>query len=138
MKANAKQYLGRLAVVRVLTVVLVLIGCESALAHARLLRSNPKPDSELTQTPIKIELWFNELLDDGFNSISVSSINATDPNGSKNLAERDARVDSDDRTHLSVAVKTLPPGDYAVDWEVLSLDGHTARGRFKFIVGGAK
>jgi methionine-rich copper-binding protein CopC len=115
-----------------------MAGPRSALAHARLLRSTPKPDSELTLPPANVELWFNELLDGEFNSISVFSASDTDPKLRKNLAEREARVDDKDRTHLSVGVKPLPSGEYVVEWSVLSLDGHTARGKFNFKIRAGK
>jgi methionine-rich copper-binding protein CopC len=45
-------------------------------------------------------------------------------------------VDPKDRTHLMVKVGALKPGDYVVDWRVLSRDGHSAPGRITFTVKG--
>jgi copper resistance protein C len=138
MKNQLNTAVGKLALVSVLSAVFVLAPPGSALAHARLVRSSPGLDGDLSQSPGQVELWFNELLDDGFNSISVFSATDADPKTRTNLVSGDARVDANDRTHLSVALNPLPPGEYIVEWRVLSLDGHTAPGKFKFKVGAAK
>jgi copper resistance protein C len=131
-KNKLRTALGRLALISAWTTVFVLAAPGSALAHARLVRSTPKLDGEVAKTPSKVELWFNELLDQGFNTISVYSATEAEAKERKNLVDGEARVDGKDRTHLSIAVDALPPGDYVVEWSVLSLDGHTARGKFKF------
>ena len=118
-----------------LVVILGLALPEAALAHARLERSSPKTD-ELLQSPQKIELWFSELLDAKFNSIAVFPASELNAKTRANLTREDAKVDPNDRTHLSAAIKPLPPGEYMVEWRVLSLDGHSAPGRFTFRVLG--
>jgi methionine-rich copper-binding protein CopC len=110
----------------------------TALAHAKLKRSTPVDKAALATAPKQIELWFDELLDDKFNSIEVyptAEVNAKDH---KSLSEGEAKVDEKDRTHLTVQLKALAPGDYTVDWRVLSRDGHSAPGRFTFKVTAAK
>jgi methionine-rich copper-binding protein CopC len=117
---------------------LLLVAPSEALAHARLLKSSPK-DGETVKTPAHIDLWFSELLDGGgFNTIVVFSAAELKSKTHINLAEGEAKVDAKDRTHLTVNFKTLAPGVYIVDWRVLSLDGHSAPGRFKFKVGELK
>jgi methionine-rich copper-binding protein CopC len=108
-----------------------------ALAHARMIRSSPTADG-VTQSPQVVELWFNELLDDGFNSIVVYPAAEASAKTHTSLTQGEAKVDPSDKTHLTVAVKPLPPGEYMVEWRVLSLDGHSAPGRFKFRVLAAK
>ena len=51
-----------------------------------------------------------------------------------NLARGAPTVDLDDRTRMVVPVQRLDPGHYAVEWRVLSRDGHSATGRFTFWV----
>jgi len=108
-----------------------------ALAHARMIRSSPTAGG-VTQSPEMVELWFNELLDDGFNSIIVYPAAEASAKTHTSLTQGEAKVDPSDKTHLTVAVKPLPPGEYMVEWRVLSLDGHSAPGRFKFRVLAAK
>jgi methionine-rich copper-binding protein CopC len=138
MKNRINTACSKLALTSVFIGMLVLGAPNGALAHARLVKSSPASGKDLTESPGKIELWFNELLDGNFDSIAV--FRAADV-GSKtrvSLASEDAKVDEKDRTHLTAVLKPLSPGDYAVEWRVLSLDGHTATGRFKFRVGPAK
>lgn len=121
-----------------LAFALLLAAPRDAAAHARLLKSNPK-DADTVKAPGQIELWFSELLDGGgFNTIVVFPIDELKAKKHSNLATGDARVDPRDRTHLTVDLKALTPGEYVVDWRVLSLDGHSAPGRFKFKVGDPK
>src|SRR5688500_13039727 len=40
-------------------------------AHAKLVRSAPKNGSELAEPPKMLQLWFNELLDDGFHTLEL-------------------------------------------------------------------
>lgn len=138
MKLKVAAPVGRFALASILTGLLVVSMPQSVLAHARLLRADPKEDSQLAESPPKVELWFNELLDDGFNSILVYPAAEVDSQHHKNLADAEPQVDAQDRTHLFTGLKPLRDGDYIVQWTVLSLDGHTAGGRFKFRLRSSK
>jgi methionine-rich copper-binding protein CopC len=105
-----------------------------AQAHARLVRSNPPSKAEMAQAPESVELWFNELLDDGFNSVEVFAAGEPDAKQRTNLVKGKAKLDPKDRTHLIVQMPRLSPGEYTVEWRVLSRDGHSAPGRFTFRV----
>lgn len=105
-----------------------------AWAHARLVRSVPKADSELSAAPKQIELWFNELLEDGFNTVKVFPAADLVVEKKRNFAKDKPQVDAKDRTHLTVGLTPLPPGEYIVEWRVLSRDGHSAPGRATFRV----
>jgi len=99
-----------------------------ALAHAKLIRARPNAFETLAETPASVELWFNERLEDEFNSIEVVDV------AGRMVEEGHARVNPQDRTNLRARINTLPPGSYVVRWKILSVDGHTARGRFIFSV----
>ncbi len=113
---------------------LTLAGAPGAWAHARLLRAEPKTGAELSSAPRQLDLWFNELLEDGFNTVTV--IPAADLAAEKknNFARDKPVVDPRDRTHLTVKLGALPAGEYIVEWRVLSRDGHSAPGRSTFRV----
>jgi methionine-rich copper-binding protein CopC len=117
-----------------LVLILALTCAPGAWAHARLLRSEPKAGTELTAAPKQIELWFNELLEDGFNTVTV--IPAADIIAEKkaNFAKDKPVVDPRDHTHLIIKLQPLPPGEYILEWRVLSRDGHSAPGRATFRV----
>jgi methionine-rich copper-binding protein CopC len=109
-----------------------------ARAHASLVRAQPAPGSTV-QAPAQIDLWFNELLEEGFNSVAIipaEELNLN-PGAQFNLALGVPTVDPQDHTHLRVELAPLPAGDYVVEWRVLSRDGHTATGRFGFRVVGS-
>jgi methionine-rich copper-binding protein CopC len=111
----------------------------SAHAHARLIHSTPQSGTSLAQSPPQIELSFNELLDGGeFNSIAVFPSSEARDKTRADLTAGKPQVDARERTRLTINLKPLPPGEYTVEWRVLSLDGHTAPGRFKFKVAAAK
>lgn len=103
-------------------------------AHAKLIRSEPKSGVSLREPPKNVELWFDELLDDEFNTIQVFSAQGLTEKTRLTFTNEKARLDPKDRTHLIVGLKELVPGDYAVEYRVLSRDGHTAPGRFVFTV----
>jgi len=108
----------------------------SASAHARLTRSQPGQKAELTHAPAQVELWFNELLDEGFNYVAVFPAEEAKlkPRQRTNFVEGRPEVDAGDRTHLTVKLKSLTPGSYVIEYRVLSRDGHTAPGRLQFTV----
>jgi methionine-rich copper-binding protein CopC len=111
-----------------------LLSCAAVWGHARLVRSNPADKARLAQSPERVELWFNELLDDSFHQISVFAAREVGLKQRTNLAKGKPVVDAKDRTHLTVEVQPLSPGEYYVEYRVLSRDGHTAPGRFSFRV----
>jgi len=117
-----------------LSLLLTLTVAPGAWAHARLLRSLPKADSELSTAPKRIELWFSELLEDGFNTVKVFPSADLAVEKKRNFAKDKPQVDSADRTHMVVDLAPLPPGDYVIEWRVLSRDGHSAPGRATFRV----
>jgi methionine-rich copper-binding protein CopC len=118
--------------------LLLLAAPLPALAHAKLLRSTPADGDSLAKTPVQVEFFFNELLDAKFNSIKVFPAAEAGAKEHAILTKGDPMVDPKDKTHLTIELKPLPPGEYMVEWRVLSLDGHSAPGRFKFKVLEAK
>jgi methionine-rich copper-binding protein CopC len=110
---------------------LLLIG-PGALGHARLVRSIPAKGEVLQSLPAQIELWFNELLDDGFNSIEIFPASEVTARKRTSLTKEKPTVDPHNRTRLFLKTGPLVPGEYVVEWRVLSRDGHSAPGRFTF------
>ena len=116
--------------------VLLIAAAPAALAHARLVRSSPGKGDTLPNAPERIELWFSELLDDGFNSIEIFPASEIAAPKRANLAKEKPALDPRDRTHLILKTAPLAPGEYMVEWRVLSRDGHSAPGRFTFRISG--
>jgi methionine-rich copper-binding protein CopC len=106
----------------------------TAQAHAQLMRSKPVNGSALDRSPRQIEVWFSELLEDGFNVMQVFAVKPSEAGQHADLVKGKPRLDGKDRTHLMVDVPPLAAGEYIVQWRVLSRDGHSAPGRIRFRV----
>src|SRR5271154_6804039 len=94
--------------------VLLLLALTVALApraeaHARMVKSIPAKDGELTASPGQIDLWFNELLEDGFNKIEVYPYAELDDAKHSNHIDGKVTVVAKDRTHLTVKLGALAP-----------------------------
>lgn len=110
----------------------LFIATYSAMAHAQLIKSNPPDKAQLKAAPTRVELWFNELLEQGFNSVEVFPASELSDKKHSNLAAAQPKVDAADKTHLSVDLSELKPGKYVIQYRVLSRDGHSAPGRLTF------
>ena len=117
-----------------LALVLLGLGLSDAHGHARLVKAAPPDKAVLAEAPTRVELWFNELLDHGFHSLEVIPAAQLTAKERANFADGKPVIDPKDRTRVSVTLKPLPPGDYVIEWRVLSRDGHSAPGRLKFTV----
>ena len=115
-----------------LTLLAMPLAPTAASAHARLVRATPADGAELAAVPVSIDLWFSEMLDVGFDSVTVFPAAQLQAAHREDHATGEPRVDGDDHTHLQRPVETLAPGDWVVEWRILSLDGHPARGRTTF------
>ena len=132
--------MGSLLSVRRLTALLGLSGvwlllwCTPALAHARLLETDPTDGARLSQPPEQVRLRFNEPIEAEFSPLKVF-----DPQGDR--VDRDnARIASDDARVLVADLEELPEGSrtgvYTVEWRVTSADGHPVNGTYGFNVTG--
>lgn len=117
---------------------LLFASAEIAFGHARMMHSSPAAGAVTSSPPAQIELWFNELLDGKFNTIEVFPVAQVTSTSRPSLTVGEPQVDPHDKTHLVVQLKPLQPGTYYVQWRVLSLDGHSAPGRFEFTVVNPK
>ena len=101
----------------------------TAAAHAALVRSSPAARAILPDSPVRVELWFNERLEAAYATVSVWS------GAGLRVDRQDVRVGPDDGKRLSVGVFTLRPGVYTVRYRVLAVDGHVNESSFVFTVG---
>jgi len=107
--------------------VLAAVAAGQALAHAHLKDSIPA-DKASVATPAELDLIFTEEL-----NLRFSGVKVTGPD-KNNVKLGDAKLSGDEKT-LSVPVSgRLGAGQYAVEWHVLSTDGHKTNGSFTFTV----
>lgn len=96
-----------------------------------LQKTEPGRRATLSKPPTMVRLWFNEKLEPTFSSATVSN-----SHGEKMNTES-ARVATDNPKLLELKLPSLPAGSYVVNYEVLSIDGHTVKSSYTFTVKGA-
>lgn len=107
--------------------VAILLLTSPALAHASLKSSVPAADASVT-SPEALDLSFSEVL-----NLAFSGVRLIGPDGS--VIETGKPVAIGDGTQMSVLIPALlTPGNYIVEWNVLSTDGHKLDGSFRFTV----
>lgn len=103
-----------------------------ARAHAGYERSEPADGAVLAESPDSVEVYFSQEMRRSGGLPELIIVNA-----SGDVVDLGAKLDDDDRTHISAPLApALPPGRYTVLWHTLSdADGEEARGAFHFYVG---
>ena len=118
-----------LLVVMLAVAALLAIAADVA-AHARIKRANPAIGGVVVTSavPAELQAWFSEALEPALSTIEVFNHDGTRVDGG------DARVDPDDHAMMRVSMRPLPPGQYRVNWRVVSTDTHFTSGSFPFRV----
>jgi copper resistance protein C len=98
----------------------------AAWAHAKLVRSEPAQRAVLSRPPSQLRLWFNERLEPAF---SVATV--LDASGNT-VTSTQAAVSKTDPKLLVLPLPRLANGAYTVQFQVLSVDGHTVKSGFRF------
>jgi copper resistance protein C len=115
-----------------LTIIALLFIATSAWAHAFLDHAEPAVGSAVDTPITEIKIWFTERLEPAFSQIQV-----VDHHGKPVTLNR-ATVDSADPSLLRLSVPALRPGEYKVNWKVMSVDTHLTVGTFSFTVRKSK
>ena len=100
----------------------------SALAHAKLIKSEPPADAKLSVAPKEVKLWFSEELD-----TKKSAIKVFNPKNEQ-VDLKDTKVNLNDRKQMTLTMKLpLDNGVYTVKWQNVSdADGDPSEGEFRF------
>ncbi|MFJ1260518.1 copper homeostasis periplasmic binding protein CopC [Cupriavidus sp. CuC1] len=113
--------------IRITAAAIAALYAAAAWSHAHLQQQTPAADS--TQAaPQEVRLDFSEPLE-----AALSKIEVTDGAG-KQVTANKAAVDATAPRTLRVQLGKLTPGNYTVDWNVVSTDGHRAKGSYRFTV----
>jgi methionine-rich copper-binding protein CopC len=106
-------------------IVAATLASGTVYAHAKLLKSSPADNEQLTQPPRSLTLNFNK-------AVRLAMVTVTA--GGKKIAlavDRDAKA----AAAITVGVPALPAGKCLVQWSAVSpSDGHVMRGVFSFTV----
>ena len=113
---------------RIAFAVVFLIGAFStfALAHNRLLKTEPAAQAALKTAPARVQLWFGEKPD-----MTITKITVKGPSGPVDVGP--AHPVSEKVIALDFKGK-LAAGEYTVSWQTAGDDGHVSKGDFSFSV----
>ena len=114
--------------VLLLSVGLVFSGTQSSVAHAELVKSFPVANSNITKSPMYVQLEFAEALttlkNKNPNTITILGAKSLKiPTSKISVTKGIARVDIPGQ---------LKAGNYTVRYRVVSADGHVLKSQFKF------
>jgi copper transport protein len=98
-------------------------------AHANLLRAVPEPNMQHPNSPEKIELTFNERIED-----SLYSIKVLNSDGRSAVVEK-AKMNADQTGIYLEVPQPLSNGNYVVTYHVISSDGHPVSGSYVLMIG---
>jgi copper resistance protein C len=114
----------RTVAVGLLAGLALLLGSTPALAHTKLLSSDPADGASLDSAPQHVSLTFNETMTPGFSTITVVG-----PDGAH---YETGQVGAEGGT-VSIALLPLSPaGRYEIGYRVVSADGHPVTGSVAF------
>ena len=97
--------------------------------HAILEYSEPARRSVLYRPPNKIILTFNERIEESFAKIKIM-----DYQDKLILTNQKASNLKDDKKSIFITIPELSEGVYFIQYEVISVDGHKVKGRYKFTI----
>ncbi len=100
-----------------------------ARSHAYPAVSIPNNGATVTEPPREVRIQFTEGIEITFSQITVKG-----PNGEL-VSQGKLRKLADDT--MAIDLKPLGPGNYFVEWQVLSVDTHITDGTLRFTVGAA-
>ncbi len=120
-------------IARVVAVVLLAGGMLTGAilpvaAHAVLIQTEPPANSTQTTAPTTITFYFDAPPQPGYSKVTVFDTLQ------RPVVEIKDPVPGDDAKVLIAALPKLKTDSYAVVWQVLSQDGHVAKGAFTFKV----
>lgn len=110
-----------------ITAVLVVLPVAPVAAHSLLLASSPAAGATVAGEPGRLMLRFNNRIEK-----RLSRVRLVDARGEKRAL--DVKADDLPVEELHASIPALAPGDYRVEWQVLSTDGHVVNGAFSFRV----
>ena len=102
---------------------------ELAWAHAYPAVSIPNNGATVKEPPREVRIQFTEGVEIAFSQIIVKGANG------EVVSQGKLRQLADDT--LAIDLKPLSPGNYIVEWQVLSIDTHVTEGVLRFTVGAA-
>lgn len=112
-----------------LWLIATLFVAPAVFAHAHLEHQYPAADAQVDAAPQALTLNFSEGVEAQFSGLTL-----TGP-GETAIETGKAKRNEKDKKQLIVPLnQPLQPGDYRVEWHVVSVDGHKTKGHYRFSV----
>lgn len=108
----------------------VLLPSRGALAHAVVVSAQPAARSVVAAGEVAVDIEFNSRIDAGRSRLSVVD-------GDSSSLPLTIATDAP-ANRIRSRTPALEPGQYLLEWYVLSTDGHITRGRLKFEVAATE
>ena len=124
MSSPTRRGAVRALAVTLLAGLALLLGAAPALAHTRLLSTDPADGASLDSAPEHVALTFNEPMSPEFSTITVIG-----PDGSN---YQDGAVTAEEGTISSRLLPLGTAGRYEIGYRVVSADGHPVTGSVSF------
>jgi methionine-rich copper-binding protein CopC len=105
---------------------LLLALAAPAVSHSLLLEATPPAGAVLTATPPRVSLRFNNRIEKRLSRLRLADARG---DGRPLPVRPDGPPD-----RLEAGLPPLGPGDWRLEWRVLSTDGHVVRGSLPFRV----
>jgi methionine-rich copper-binding protein CopC len=99
-----------------------------AWSHAYPAVSIPNDGATVKEPPREVRIQFTEGVEIAFSRITVKGANG------EVVSQGKVRQLAEDT--LAIDLKPLSPGNYTVEWQVLSVDTHVTEGLLRFTIGG--
>ena len=100
-----------------------------AFAHSELVRSVPAANESTGSSPTELRLSFSEPVEQAFSKVTL-----TGPDKQRVELGKPALDPADNKVMVVSVGKTLAKGAFAVNWSVVSSDGHKSSGSYSFDV----
>lgn len=111
-----------------LCAALLLSVSPQVFAHAHFTEQTPAAKS-VVSAPSELTLVFSEGIEPSFSKVTVVGPEK------KNITTGKLLVTGADKTHVSLPLsQPLEQGEYNVNWNVVSVDGHKTKGEYTFSV----
>ncbi|URN97721.1 CopC domain-containing protein YobA [Leclercia adecarboxylata] len=112
-----------------LTLLLSTLATPVVFAHAHLQHQYPAADAAVDAAPQALTLNFSEGIEPRFSGVTVTD------DKQQPVALGAVKRNEKDPTQMIVPMAApLTPGNYKVDWHVVSVDGHKTGGSYRFSV----
>jgi methionine-rich copper-binding protein CopC len=129
-KHRRRNYVSKMATMAAIAMIAASLFGRAACAHPALLSTEPAAGATAETSTKLIKIAFTETVIPQFSGAEVR-----DQTG-KTIATGKSAVDPANTKVLLVPVnEQLPPGEYTVEWHVVSSDTHRMKGNYTFSVG---